>query len=170
MKRERAIIMCDVVLASDADMDGIAALLESNHLSQGGMLSARFTSGQLSRIMQKMPIVVARYEGQIAGVLISSTPEMNRDIPVIQAMLQAYPLPPDAYIHGPICVDARHRGQGLSEKMMRVLRNRLKGRCAALFIRADNVPSKRAHENMGVSAVADFRHLGDLYTVYTYIA
>src|SRR5262249_31524750 len=100
--------------------------------------------------------------------LMSAPLTANADVAILQAMLAAYPGTPDAYIYGPICVDAEERGQGLSRTMFAALRKHLPGREGVLFIRQDNAASLKAHASLGMQTVAAFTHRGVAYNVLSY--
>lgn len=93
---------------------------------------------------------------------------MNADIPVIRAMLAAYPGTADAYVYGPICVSVEERGKGLAQAMFEELRRLQPGREGILFIRRDNTASLRAHAKMGMREVAEFEFGGNQFAVFSY--
>lgn len=107
-------------------------------------------------MMREMPMIVARRGDLITGFLMTSSRAMNADVPIINAMLAAYPGTADAYVYGPICVDAAERGKGLAQAMYSELRRQVPGREGILFIRRDNTVSLRAHKKMGMREVAGF--------------
>ena len=94
---------------------------------------------------------------------------MVADVPIIQAMLDAYPGAPDAYVYGPICVAAEERGKGLAQAMFAELRRLVPAREGVLFIRRNNAASLRAHKKMGMEEVAGFALGGNEFTVLAYI-
>ena len=154
--------------ATENDLDGIMVLQEANQPAQGGYLSVNLPRARIAEMMAAMPLVVARQGDAICGFLMTSTPEMNRDVPVIRAMLNAYPGAADAYVYGPVCVREDARGQGLAQAMCIELRRFLPGREGILFIRRDNPASLRAHEKMGMREVAGFIFDGKDCAVFSY--
>jgi len=113
--------------------------------------------------------MVARRSGRVVAFLMNGTREMNDNIPIIRAMLDAYPGTADAYVYGPICVKEEERGKGLAQAMFTELRRLERGREGILFIRRDNPASLRAHTKMGMREVAGFV-LGDIdYVVLAYV-
>jgi len=94
---------------------------------------------------------------------------MNDDVPIIRAMLDAYPGTADAYVYGPICVKEEERGKGLAQAMFTELRRLEPGREGILFIRRDNPASLRAHTSMGMREVAGFGFGGFEYAVLSYV-
>jgi predicted GNAT superfamily acetyltransferase len=159
----------DISRATEIDLDGIMELQGANQPDRGGTLSASLPRSRVATMMCAMPLIVARCHGRITGFLMTSTREMNADVPIIRAMLGAYPGGADAYIYGPICVSAEARGKGLAQAMFAELQRLLPGREGILFIRRDNSPSLRAHEKMGMQEVAGFAFNGNDYVALSYV-
>jgi predicted GNAT superfamily acetyltransferase len=163
-----AVTRTDVGQATEEDLDGILELQAANQMDRGGTLSASLTRSRLVAMMRAMPLIVARHDGSIRGFLMTSTREMNADLPIIQAMFHAYPGTPDAYLYGPICVAAEGRGKGLAQLMFKELRRLQPRREGILFIRRDNTASLRAHAKMGMLEVAAFELNGFDFAVFSY--
>jgi predicted GNAT family acetyltransferase len=117
-----------------------------------------------------MPLIVARCSGHITGFLMTSTREINADVLIIRAMFAAHPGATDAYVYGPICVSAEHRGKGLAQAMFAELQRLLPGREGILFIRRDNSASLRAHAKMGMHEVASFVFNGHDHAILSYVS
>jgi predicted GNAT superfamily acetyltransferase len=160
----------EIIRATEIDLDGILELQAANQPERGGALSASLPRSRIATMMRAMPLIVARRGGRIAGFLMTSTREMNADVPIIRAMLAAYPGAPDAYVYGPICVSAEERGKGLAQAMLAELQRLVPGREGILFIRRDNSVSLRAHAKMGMHEVAGFAFNGNDYVALSYIA
>jgi predicted GNAT superfamily acetyltransferase len=120
-------------------------------------------------MMREMPLIVARRGDRITGYLMTSTRATNADVPIINAMLAAYPGTAGSYVYGPICVSAEERGKGIAQAMFSELRRLVPGREGILFIRRDNPASLRAHEKMGMREVAGFVFGGNELAVLSYI-
>jgi predicted GNAT superfamily acetyltransferase len=159
----------DIDRATQSDLDGILELQAAEQPERGGMLSASLPRSRIAEMMRAMPVIVARNGGRIAGYLMTSTQEMNADVPVIRAMLAAYPGAPDSYVYGPICVSADERGKGLAQAMFAEVQRCLPHREGILFIRRDNPASLRAHEKMGIREVAHFEFNGRDHAVLSYV-
>lgn len=82
--------------AGDADIDGILALQDANQMANGGTLSARLPRDRILAMKQAMPLIVARRANEVVGFLMTTTRAMNADIPIVQAMFDAYPGTDDA--------------------------------------------------------------------------
>ena len=160
----------EIAIARESDLDAILELQAANQISNGGKLSASFSRSQLNLIMKDMPLLVARRENNVVGFLICSTRETSGDIPIIMAMLDAYPAHArDAYVYGPVCIDAQERGKGLARLLFEELRRLLPGREGVLFIRCDNEASIRSHRKMGMREVAHFSFGGIEHIVLSYV-
>jgi predicted GNAT superfamily acetyltransferase len=148
----------EIARAQREDIDGILALQEQNLPEHGGTLSARLPREWFEAALDDLPIIVARRDRRVVGYLVSASRAATSDVPVIAAMLRAYPGSDDAYVYGPVCVATEERGYGLAAAMFAALRAELPGIEGILFIRTDNVASLRAHARMGMHHVAEFEH------------
>ncbi|MGA8135091.1 MAG: GNAT family N-acetyltransferase [Pseudomonas gingeri] len=158
--------MYRINLATDADIEGIAQLLQDNSPSQGGSLTGEFPLDKVRQMaLGGSPVVVAFRDDRVVGVLFSASKDMHPAPPSIQAMLSAWPGTPDAYMYGPACIASTERGQGLLPQLYAQLQRHCPGREAILFIRRDNTASLRAHERLGMHEVAGFTLEGDEYAV-----
>ena len=155
--------------ASEADLDGILKLQAANQIDQGGTLSANLPRPRVTAMMDDMPLIVARRNGKVVGFLMTTTREMNADLAIVKAMFAAYKGSTNAYVYGPICVDASERGKGLAQAMFAELRRLESGREGILFIRRDNEASIRAHARMGMREVGEFQFNGGDFAVLSYI-
>lgn len=158
-----------ITRATEADLDGIITLQAANQIARGGMLAAELPRERLAQMLHGLPLIVAKRDGRVTGFLLASARTINGDVPVLRAMFNAYTGAPDAYVYGPICVDATERGQGLAPAMFAELRRLLPGREGVLFIRNDNEASLRAHRRMGMQEVAAFELGGVDFAVFSYV-
>jgi len=156
----------DISLAGAEDIDAVAALLQANAPSNGGALTGEFPRDKVEKmLLNGMPVVVARKEGRAVGVLFSSA--KDNPAPSVRAMLAAWPGQADAYVYGPACIADTERGQGLLGKLYAVLQEHCAGREAVLFIQQTNTASIRAHERLGMHAVAEYVFEGENYFVFS---
>lgn len=156
--------------ATEGDLEGILSLQAANQVDQGGALSASLPRARVEAMMRDMPLIVARRDGRVTGFLMTTTREMNTDLPIVQAMFAAYSGTVDAYVYGPICVSAEERGQGLAQRMFEELKTLLPDREGVLFIRNDNAPSLKAHLRMGMKEVGGFAFGGAEIAIFAYTA
>jgi L-amino acid N-acyltransferase YncA len=160
----------EIALATREDIAGILDLQETNLRERGGTLSVRFPREWFEAALDDMPVLVARKGGKVVGYLVSSSPAAQAHMPIIQAMLRAYPGAPDSYLYGPICIAESERGQDLAAALMATLAARLPGRQGITFIRRDNTRSMRAHGKIGMREVAEFTHGDAAIVVVVYPA
>ena len=153
--------------ANLGDVDGILKLAEANDAENGGTLTGHLDRKRVAATIRRIPSVIARKDDQVVGFLLTSE-KTGSHMPFERKMLEIYPGEADAYVYGPVCVDASMRGHGLAEKMFAELRRLLPGREGILFIRADNEPSLRAHRKMGMHPVAEFTCKGIKLIVFAY--
>jgi GNAT superfamily N-acetyltransferase len=158
-----------IALATEQDAQGIADLHESNLRSNGGALSVRFPREWFETAIAAMPIMVARSAGRIIGYVIVTPIAAQAQVPIVQAMLRAYPGASDSHIYGPICVAQSHRGRGVAAAMFEALRARLPGREGFTFIRSDNTVSIMVHAKMGLRELAEFTHEDTAYVAVGYV-
>ena len=162
----------DAITASRAtprDLDEVVDLLQANEAPRGS-LTGHFTREGVEAAIQAMPAIVARLEGRLVGVLLSSQIEASRDQPVVEQMLAAYRGEPDAYVYGPICVAEAARGRGVARTLFERLRAELPGREGILFVRKDNTASLRAHQRLaGMRIRGEFSVDGVTFVVLSYV-
>ena len=160
--------MYGLELATAADIDEIAELLQANSAAQGGSLTGNFSREVVANMsLNGMPVIVARREGRIVGVLFSAAKGGSGEPSSIKAMWQAWPGGPSAYAYGPVCIAETERGRGLLAQLYAALKHRLPNREAVLFIRRDNIGSIRAHQRLGMRETAEFVLKGDHFAVYS---
>jgi len=158
----------EIALATPDDVGGILDLQERNLPNRGGSLSVPFSRDWFETAVANAQVIVARSNGRVAGYLVFCTFAAQAHVPLVQAMLKAYPGTHDAYSYGPICVAESERGRGLAGAMFAALRARLPQREGVAFIRRDNTMSLLAHKKMGMQEVAEFTDDGVAFVVVAY--
>ena len=154
-----------ISVATPHDIPDILALQSENQLSSGGALSVEFPAQWFENVMNDMPIVIARCRGQLIGYLVSSSQGATKHLALNQAKYRAYPVGPEAYNSGPLCIAASGRGRGLASRLFDAQRALLRGREGVAFIRRDNTASRVVHAKYGFREVAEFSHAGIDYLV-----
>ncbi len=150
----------DIALAAQHDVAGILDLQQRNLAKRGGGLSVPFARTWFEAAIADGQVIVARRDNSVVGYLVFSNFAAQAHVPLVQAMLAAYPGAPDAYNYGPVCVAESERGRGVAAAMFAAMQARLPGREAVAFIRRDNPVSLTAHIRMGMREVAEFTHGG----------
>jgi GNAT superfamily N-acetyltransferase len=161
--------------AGSADWSAILALQEANLFDNlgeeertQGFLLVRFRPDEFSTMNGGGAVVVAEHAQAIAGYACASTQDFNAAVPVIAAMMAAFPRvsflgrplqSPGTVIYGPVCVDRPYRGKGVFRGLIATLKQELRGRydVAAAFIAKSNSRSLAAHvDGLGMTIVGDF--------------
>jgi L-amino acid N-acyltransferase YncA len=161
--------MCHIRLAAFADVPGILDLQAQNLPDRGGLLSVGFPQTWFEAAIAAMPVMVAERDAQVLGYLVSAPFSALAQVPIVRAMLRAYPGSEGGYLYGPICVAEAERGQGIALALFAALRAQLPGREGIAFIRRDNTASLRAHLRMGMREVAGFEFNGVAHVVIAYV-
>ena len=113
----------EISLAIPDDVPGMVALQEVNLPDSGGSLSVRLTVDWFKDAILEKAVVVCRYDGKVVGYLMGTSLAANAHVALIQAMLCAFPPPPDCYLYGPICVAESERGNGHARALFEELRH-----------------------------------------------
>ena len=146
----------DISLGRAEDIPGILVLQEANLAERGGGLSVRQTADWYQHAIHEKSIVVGRLGRRVVGYVLGTSLAAKAHVMIVQIMLRSFPPPPDCYLYGPVCVAETERGKGLAGALFQVLQTHMARRPAMTFIRADNVPSLRAHRKMGMSELGAF--------------
>ena len=166
--RARMIVGYEISLATPDDIPGILTLQEPNLIERGGGLSVRQTADWFRHAILDKSLVVGRRDGKVVGYVMGTSLAANAHIAIMQAMLHAFPPPPDCYLYGPVCVAKTERLKGLAAALFEVLQTQMGGRPAMTFVRADNAPSLRAHRKMGMRELGTFMSDGVPHVALTY--
>lgn len=154
----------DIGLANLVDVEGILRVQEENQPESGGSLSARFSREWFAQAISCQSIIVARSAECVAGYVAFTSRDAQAHVPIIQAMLSAYPNP-GAYLHGPICVGRDFRRRGIAAAMFDAQRIHMNQSAVMAFIREDNQGSRTAHRGMGLCEVAAFEYSAVRYVI-----
>ena len=158
----------DICPATLDDVPGIIELQEPNLVERGGGLSVRQNADWFGRAIRDNSVVVARKNGKVVGYALGTSLAAKAHIPIIQAMLRAFPPPPECYLYGPVCVAESERGKGIAALLCNELQTNMNGRPAMTFIRADNSISLHAHRKMRMNELGSFTADGIDYIAFSY--
>lgn len=154
--------------ATVSDVGAIRELQQNNLREVGGTLSASLSSSTIEQMIKDLPSIVAVCDGDVVGYLLTSRPEKTVGQPIIDAMLQAYPVEKDTMIYGPICVSSKLRGKGVARGLWDELRRTIPKLKCVCFIRQDNTASIHAHSKLGMKDVASFGYNNADHIIFTY--
>jgi RimJ/RimL family protein N-acetyltransferase len=158
----------DISLAAPNDIPGILALQEQNLPEHGGNLSVRQTADWFKNAILERSVIAGRRSGEVVGYVLGTPLAANAHVAIIQTMLRTFPPPAKCYLYGPACVAEGERGKGLAGALFKVLQTHMGGRPAMTFVRADNEPSLRAHQKMGMRELGPFLNYGEQYIALSY--
>ena len=109
-----------ISLATPDDFPGILALQEPNLPDSGGSLSVRLTEDWFKQAVADKSFVVGRRDDKVVGYVLGTSLAAKAHVPIIQAMLRAFPPLPNCYLYGPVCVAETERGKGLAGAVQRI--------------------------------------------------
>jgi predicted N-acetyltransferase YhbS len=150
----------EISLATPDDIPGILALQEPNLPENGGTLSVRQPTEFFRLAIGEKSLMVCRRDGTVVGYVLGTSLTTKAHIPIIQAMLRAFPALPNCYLYGPVCVAQSERGNGVAGALFQALQAHMNDRPAMTFIRADNAASRQAHRKMGMRELGGFHNEG----------
>lgn len=143
---------------------------------QDGFLSIEYSSDQLESLNnQLVGIFVAINNDHLAGYVIAQTMDFAIQSPLISTMVKRFPdviyqsRPLSGFktfIYGPVCIDKRHRGQGILEGLFNVMLKTLRGQydVGVAFVSERNPRSLHAHQDkLGLKVVDEFEFNGQKY-------
>ena len=121
-----------------------------------GFLSIEYSHDQIEILNNQLGIFSAVTNDHLAGYLIAQTMEFALQSPLITTMVRRFPdvihqsRPLSGFktfIYGPVCIDKRHRGQGILEGLFNVMLQTLKGQLdlGVAFVSERNPRSFYAH-------------------------
>jgi len=158
----------EIDLARSEDIPGILAVQEPNLPDNGGSLSVRQPAEWFKHAILEKSVIVGRRNGDVVAYVLGTSLAAKAHIPIIQAMLRAFPAPPNCYLYGPVCVVEHERGHGLPGAMFKFLQAHMGGRSAMTFVRADNEPLLRVHRKMGMRELGSFLNNDERYIALSY--
>src|SRR5262249_7510762 len=123
----------EIVFGTPDDIPGILTIQEANLPHNGGTLSVRLSADWFQRAIIEKSLIVCRRESAVVGYLFGVSLASWGNVPIIKAILCAFPPQPDFYLYGPICVAETERGKGVAGAMFEELKARRRGRPACFL-------------------------------------
>jgi|SRR5262245_17590321 len=168
MRNTEMVADYDISLGRVDDIPDILVLQEANLAERGGGLTARQTADWFRHAVLEKSLIVGRTDCKVIGYVLGTSLAAKAHVMVVQAMLRNFPPLPDCYLYGPVCVAETQRGKGIAGALFQALQTHMAGRPAMTFVRADNIPSLRAHRKMGMSELGSFVHADVSYIALGY--
>jgi predicted N-acetyltransferase YhbS len=172
--------------ATPADFEGILILQHQNLLTtlqepdlSEGFLSIEFTREQLHKINSELGIFIAAEDKAVVGYLMAETAEFAVGSPLISHMLKrlkdvvfdGVAVSCCFFVYGPVCIDRRHRGQGILEGLFRVMKETLEADydVGIAFVSLSNPRSLQAHTvKLGMRVIDEFEFGGGRYSTLVF--
>ena len=167
--------------ATPADFEGILILqyhnlltnLQGEDLSQG-FLTVEFSREQLHRVNSELGIFIAVQDKTVIGYLMAETAEFAIGSPLISNMLKRLKdvvfddvtLSCCFFVYGPVCIDRKSRGQGILERLFKVMKEALRADydIGIAFVSQQNLRSLQAHTTkLGMRVIDKFEFKGERY-------
>jgi hypothetical protein len=174
-------------LSRPDDYDAMVRLADANYVDnltpeqrKDGFLSIRFTRDDFARMANEVAIVVANDNGALAGLLCAEWIDKTGMPPVVDTVARTFldsrfrgkpGREWKAFLEGPLCIAAQHRGEGLRRGLHRAMLGVVRGRyeVAVTFIAFDNPRSYHgATAHGGEDEVGSFELNGKRYHVLAF--
>jgi hypothetical protein len=170
-----------------ADYDAMVRLADANYVDnlmpeqrKDGFLSIRFTARDFARMAHEVGVVAAVDNGALAGFLGAERIDKAGMPPVLDLVSRTFSQSRfrgkpgrewKAFLEGPLCIAAEHRGEGLRHGLHKALLDIVRGQyeVAVTFIAFDNARSYHgATAHGGEDEVATFELSGKRYHILAF--
>jgi hypothetical protein len=170
-----------------ADYDSMVRLADANYIDnltpeqrKDGFLSIRLTGEDFARMATEVGIVVGIEDNALAGFLCAESIDKTGMPPVLDAVARTFSQSQfrgkpgrewKAFLEGPLCIAAEHRGEGLRRALHKALMDAVRGQyeVAVTFIAFDNARSYHgATAHGGEDEVGSFELNGKRYHVLAF--
>lgn len=169
------------------DYAGIVHLNAANFIAnlaaeerRDGFLSAVFSLAQVAAMAEDLGIMVACEDDKVVGFVCAFRNDFAHGSPVVAKMIESYDRAffegkrldgYKTYAYGPVCIDRRHRRNGLLRGLYEAQRNDLAGQfeVGVALIARDNPHSLDAHvKGLGMTEVGEFEVNGKLFAIVAF--
>lgn len=167
MKLERAITDLQIQQILDLQQQNLKKNLSSEEVLTQGFVTAEHNFGQLKRINDAEPSIIATENGQLVAYAIAMRQDLAKDMPVFETLLKTVDnltykdksIKAYSYIFiGQLCVDKNYRGSGLVKDLYAYYKTELSTNYdfAITDISEQNVRSLKAHQKCGFEKIHTF--------------
>lgn len=182
--------MSDIIqftIAKKIDIADVLALQEmylvanlSDEEKASGFVTTRFTAAQLSEVIEKEELFVAKDNDKIIGYIFAGSWDFFKQWPIFNFMSSLFPdltfldfeiNTTNSFQYGPICIQKDYRGKGLITPLFEFMRIHMthKYPLALTFINKINIPSMKAHtEKLKWTIIGDFKFNNNEYCILAY--
>jgi hypothetical protein len=139
-----------------------------------GFVTTPFTVEQLTEIIGKAGLFLAKQGNRVVGYAFAGTWEYFSQWAIVRQMAEMLPLEygkhqitaENSFQYGPICIDMEFRGTGLIQQLFDFMRSKMADKfpVSVTFINKINERSRKAHvDKLGWKIVADFQYNSNNY-------
>ena len=174
-------------IAKISDIEGVLALQDlylvtnlSEEEKAFGFVTTPFTVQQLTEVIQKQELFLAKDSNQIIGYIFTGSWDFFKQWPIFDYMTQLIPklnfldfdiTTENSFQYGPICIHKDYRGKGLITTLFELMRINLSQKypLSLTFINKINIPSTKAHtEKLKWTIIGDFQFNNNDYYILAY--
>lgn len=174
-------------IAKISDIQGVLALQDlylvtnlSEEEKAFGFVTTPFTVQQLTEVIQKEELFLAKDNNKIIGYIFAGSWEFFNQWPIFNYMNSLFPkltfldfkiTTTNSFQYGPICIHKNYRGKGLITSLFELMRINLSQKypLSLTFINKINIPSTKAHtEKLKWTIIGDFQFNTNDYYILAY--
>lgn len=174
-------------IAKISDIQGVLALQNlylvtnlSEEEKAFGFVTTPFTVQQLTEVIQKEELFLAKDNNKIIGYIFAGSWEFFNQWPIFNYMNSLFPklafldfkiTTTNSFQYGPICIHKDYRGKGLITSLFELMRINLSQKypLSLTFINKINIPSTKAHaEKLKWTIIGDFQFNNNEYYILAY--
>lgn len=174
-------------IAKISDIQGVLALQDlylvtnlSEEEKAFGFVTTPFTVQQLTEVIQKEELFLAKDNNKIIGYIFAGSWEFFNQWPIFNYMNSLFPkltfldfkiTTTNSFQYGPICIHKDYRGKGLITSLFELMRINLSQKypLSLTFINKINIPSTKAHtEKLKWTIIGDFQFNTNDYYILAY--
>lgn len=174
-------------IAKISDIQGVLALQDlylvtnlSEEEKAFGFVTTPFTVQQLTEVIQKEELFLAKDNNKIIGYIFAGSWEFFNQWPIFNYMNSLFPkltfldfkiTTTNSFQYGPICIHKDYRGKGLITSLFELMRINLSQKypLSLTFINKINIPSTKAHtEKLKWTIIGDFKFNTNDYYILAY--
>ena len=174
-------------IAKISDIQGVLALQDlylvtnlSEEEKAFGFVTTPFTVQQLTEVIQKEELFLAKDNNKIIGYIFAGSWEFFNQWPIFNYMNSLFPkltfldfkiTTTNSFQYGPICIHKDYRGKGLITSLFELMRINLSQKypLSLTFINKINIPSTKAHtEKLKWTIISDFQFNTNDYYILAY--
>ncbi|MBG6063054.1 hypothetical protein IWX83_002862 [Flavobacterium sp. CG_9.1] len=174
-------------IAKISDIEGVLALQDlylvtnlSEEEKAFGFVTTPFTVQQLTEVIQKEELFLAKDNNKIIGYIFAGSWEFFNQWPIFNYMNSLFPkltfldfkiTTTNSFQYGPVCIHKDYRGKGLITSLFELMRINLSQKypLSLTFINKINIPSTKAHtEKLKWTIIGDFQFNTNDYYILAY--